>query len=56
MESNTTLNEVYMSSKIGYLTIADSIVASSFQNFLPGAYGQPITSSKSNEQELTVQP
>ena len=55
IERNTTLNEVYMSSKIGYATIADSIVASSFQNVLPGAYGRPISSSKSNELDLTAQ-
>ena len=56
IERNTMLNEIYMSSKIGYSTIADSIVASSFQNALPGAYGRSISSSKSNEQELIAQP
>ena len=56
VERNTTLNEIYMSSKIGYSTVADSIVASSFQNVLPAAYGRPISSNKSNEQELTAQP
>ena len=56
VERNTTLNEIYMSSKIGYSTIANSIMASSFQNVLPAAYGRPISSQKSNEQELTAQP
>ena len=54
VERNTTLNEVYMSSKIGYSTIADSILASSFQNVLPGAYGRP-TSSTSSDLDLTSQ-
>ena len=52
VEKNTMLNEVYMSSKIGYATIADSIVASSFQNVLPGAYCCPISSSKSNKKKF----
>ena len=46
VDRNTTLNEVYMSSKIGYASVADSIVASSFQNVLPTAYGKPLTTSK----------
>ena len=43
-----------MSSKVGFTTLADSIVASSFQNVLPAAYGKPI-SSKPNELDLTAQ-
>ena len=55
IEHNTMLNEVYIPSKIGHATIADSIVVSSFQNVLPAAYGMPLSSSKSNEQDLTAQ-
>ena len=36
----TTLNELYMSTKIGHSTIADSVVAASFQNILPGTYAR----------------
>ena len=59
VERNVTLNEVYMSSKIGYSTIQDSIVASSFQNVLPAAYGRSHLQSKNNtddEQYLLAQP
>ena len=52
VEQNTTLNEVYMSSKIGYATVPDSIVASSFQNVLPSVYSRPV--SGVNEQDLTA--
>ena len=55
VERNTTLSEMYMSSKIGYSTLADSIVASSFQNVLPGAYGRPVSSSNNDDYESTVQ-
>ena len=40
MERNVTLNELYMSNKIGYNTMADSYVATSFENVLPAAYGR----------------
>lgn len=58
VERNITLNEVYMSSKIGYSTVQDSIVASSFQNVLPAAYGRSHLQSKANsdEQDLLAQP
>ena len=39
VEHNVTLNELYMSNKIGYQTMADAYVATSFENVLPGAYG-----------------
>ena len=56
VERNTTLSEMYMSSKIGYSTLADSIVAASFQNVLPGAYGRAASSSSNNDDyELTSQ-
>ena len=56
MERNTTLSDMYMSSKIGYSTIADSIVAASFQNVLPGAYGRPTKSTSNNDDyESTIQ-
>lgn len=56
VERNTRLNEVCMSSKIWYSTITYSIVASSFQNVLSGAYGRAINNSKSNKQEFIAQP
>jgi hypothetical protein len=40
IEMKATLNELYMSTKIGHSTIADSVVAASFQNILPGAYAR----------------
>ena len=45
-----------MSSKIGYSTITGYIVANSFQNVLPGAYGRPSSTSKTNDKlELVSQ-
>ena len=55
VERNTSLLEMYMSSKIGYLTLPDSLVATSFQNVLPGAYVRPVNSSKNDDYESTVQ-
>ena len=59
IERNSTLNEIYLSTKIGYGTLADSTVAASFQNILPGAYGRSGTSSSSStssdNQDLTAQ-
>ena len=40
VERNSTLNDTYLSNKIGYASMADSIVATSFQNVLPAAYGR----------------
>jgi hypothetical protein len=55
-ECNTTLNELYMSSKIGYATIADSVVAASFQNVLPGAYhGQASSTSGTSDCDIAAQ-
>lgn len=55
LKRNATLNDLYMSNKIGYATMADFIVAASFQNVLPGAYGRnpnstPTTASPSDIQ------
>ena len=50
VDQNSTLNDIYLSSKIGYATIADSIVASSFQNVLPAAYGKSYSSSENNDE------
>ena len=59
VERNSTLNEIYLSTKIGYSTIADSTVAASFQNILPGAYGQAgsnsSSSTSSDAQDLVAQ-
>lgn len=38
IEQNITLNDFYLTNKIGYTTMADSIVATLFQNVLLGAY------------------
>ena len=59
VERNTTLNDLYMTNKIGYATMSDSIVAASFQNVLPGAYGRNPTSTNSNgnsSSDLQAQP
>ena len=58
VERNTTLNDLYMSNKIGYATMADSIVAASFQNVLPGAYGHNPTASSTttSSSDLQAQP
>ena len=58
VERNTTLNDLYMSNKIGYATMADSIVAASFQNVLPGAYGRKSesTSTSSGTNDMSAQP
>jgi hypothetical protein len=45
VERNMTLNDLYLTNKIGYGCMADSIVAASFQNVLPGAYGRRPDSS-----------
>ena len=42
VERNITLNELYMSNKIGYQTMADAYVATSFENVLPAAYGHNV--------------
>ena len=55
VERKSTLNEIYLSSKIGYGTIADSTVAASFQNILPGAYGRAgHSSSGSSSSAITT--
>ena len=59
VERNTTLNDLYMTNKIGYATMSDSIVAASFQNVLPGAYGRnssSSTTSTSVSSDLQAQP
>jgi hypothetical protein len=38
VERNMTLNDLYLTNKIGYACMAESIVAASFQNVLPDAY------------------
>jgi hypothetical protein len=54
VERNTTLNDLYLTNKIGYATMADSIVATSFQNVLPGAYGRrPDSTSNSGTSSST---
>ena len=48
-----------MSNKIGYATMADSIVAASFQNVLPGTYGRnttTTTSTNNNTSDIQAQP
>jgi hypothetical protein len=47
-ERGQTLNELYMTNKIGYQTMADAVVASSFSNVLPGAYARVPSSSTSS--------
>jgi hypothetical protein len=45
VERNVTLNDLYMSNKIGYQSMADAYVATSFENVLPAAYGRNVNSS-----------
>ena len=57
VERNKTLNDLYMSNKIGYATMADSIVAASFQNILPGSYGRNSSSIRTGtDTDLEAQP
>jgi hypothetical protein len=42
IKHNVTLNKLYMSNKIGYQTMVDAYVATSFENVLPAAYGRNI--------------
>jgi hypothetical protein len=57
VERNKTLNDLYISNKIGYATMADSIVAASFQNILPGSYGRNTSPLKtSSDTDLQAQP
>ena len=45
IDPNKTLNELYISNKIGYGTKADSIVGTPIQNVLPTPYGMVSTGS-----------
>jgi hypothetical protein len=47
VERNVSLNDLYMSNKIGYQTMADAYVATSFENVLPAAYGRNANASSS---------
>ena len=53
IERNKTLNNVYMSNKIGYVTKAYSIVGTSIQNILSVPYGK--VSNGSSGADLTAQ-
>ena len=61
IECNSTLNEIYLSSKIGYATTTDATVAASFQNNLPWAYGRAgsalstSTNTRNDAQDLVTQ-
>ena len=56
IQRNTTLNKIYISSKIGHSTAANSI-ESSFKSISLCAYSRPVNSSKQmSEQELITQP
>ena len=59
VERNVTLNELYMSNKIGYQTMADAYVATSFENVLPAAYGRNIRANPtrpSSDVDMESQP
>ena len=45
VERNVSLNDLYISNKIGYQTMADAYVATSFENVLPAAYGRNAAST-----------
>lgn len=47
VECNTTLNDLYLTSKVGFAAQSDAIVAGSFQNILPAALGKSPNSNKS---------
>jgi hypothetical protein len=53
VERNVSLNDLYISNKIGYQTMADAYVATSFENVLPAAYGRN-ASSASNKSTSDV--
>ena len=46
VECNTTLNDLYLTNKVGFATQSDAIVSGSFQNVLPGAFGRRPDSEK----------
>ena len=59
VERKDTLGKLYMSNKIEYQTMADSVVATSFDNVLPAAYGRLWNSSSGkapSNVELDSQP
>ena len=59
VERNVTLNELYMSNKIGYQTMADAYVATSFENVLPAAYGRNVRANPtrpSSDVDMESQP
>jgi hypothetical protein len=55
VERKTTLNEFYLTNKIGYATLADGVVATSFKNVLPAAYGHASTGSTSGTSDIAAQ-
>jgi hypothetical protein len=57
VERNVSLNDLYISNKIGYQTMADAYVATSFENVLPAAYGRTASSTKSTSNvDMSSQP
>ena len=59
VERNVTLNELYMSNKIGYQAMADAYVATSFENVLSAAYGQNVQANPtrpSSDVDMESQP
>lgn len=59
VERNVTLNDLYLSNKVGFVTQVDSIIAASFQNILPGAYGRrpdSFSGGSATQAELEAQP
>lgn len=57
VECNTTLNDLYLTSKVGFAAQSDAIVAASFQNILPAALGRRPDTDKgtANSAEMEAQ-
>jgi hypothetical protein len=59
VERNVSLNDLYISNKIGYQTMADAYVATSFENVLPAAYGRnatPKSTKSTSNADIASQP
>ena len=59
VERNVSLNDLYISNKIGYQTMADAYVATSFENVLPAAYGRnasPNSTKSTSNADIASQP
>ncbi len=54
IECNSTLNDLYLTNKVGFATQSDTIVAGSFHNILPAAYGRRPDGDKGNPNSASI--